>query len=528
MAKAAERVCQKAAECLRNGAASWNRDVLYNSGVESWMMSEVQAIVLGANKNQSLLEEVAEESGLRQTLAADVDESLLQVLLYQCLLGSRRIRGEGSLFEIVKEWKARLQKTLADRRKSGTAAKFEQKIHLPRYLRVNTLRVSRDEAIAHFVENEWTLSSNPVPAKWSFSEDPVIANVLRFPPQSQFFDDALVKNGSLILQDRSSCIPAAALAPPLGAHVIDCCAAPGNKTSHVAALLAKTGKVFAFDRNPKRSETLSRQMEKFGVENIEVFTQDFMEVSPSDSRYAQVTHFLCDPTCSGSGQLASQVAGGPAEEEQSGWLSTADLEALAESQVSIVLHAMSFPACKVVTYSTCSIHEVENEAVVAKILARCPGFRAVECLPGWQSRGRPTHGPAGPLCCRASHDVDMTNGFFCARFEKVGTPRKNKRSKDEKDPKLQPSEDSVATKKKKKKRAPVSTVPDPEFAVVRKKRRKKKKQERQLETNEPLQPSGLASATKKKKKRRSPASTAEDKEIGVVSNMTPSKKRKRG
>merc|ERR1711937_1125019 len=99
-------------------------------------------------------------------------------------------------------------------------------------------------------------------------------------------------------------------------------------------------------------------------------------------------------------------------------LSARDLAALAESQVAIVLHCMSFPAAKVVTYSTCSIHEAENEAVVAEILEKTSRFRAVECLPGWKSRGTSTHGPLGPLCCRASAEHDLTNGFFCARFER--------------------------------------------------------------------------------------------------------------
>eukprot|EP00928_Gymnodinium_smaydae_P070759 TRINITY_DN54531_c0_g1_i1.p1 TRINITY_DN54531_c0_g1~~TRINITY_DN54531_c0_g1_i1.p1 ORF type:complete len:437 (+),score=103.61 TRINITY_DN54531_c0_g1_i1:39-1313(+) len=417
MAKAAERVCQKAAEIYGNGAASWNRDVLYNSGVEAWMMAEVQALVLGARKHEQLLKEVAEESGLSSHAdAKNADPNLFLILLYQCLLGTRRIRGDGSLFAVVKDWKAQLQKTLAARRDRGDAAKYSEQLALPRYLRVNTLRVSYEEAIAHLASLGWVIDG--IPGRWVFSEDPVIPNVLRFPPRSAFHGDALLEKGALIIQDRSSCIPAAALAPPRGAHVIDCCAAPGNKTSHVASLLARTGKLFAFERNPKRCETLQRQMDKFGVEGIKVFCEDFMHVDPNDERFANVTHFLCDPTCSGSGQLANQYAEAEEESRAAGQLSAADLQALAEAQAAIVLHCMSFPAAVAVTYSTCSVHEEENEAVVAAILEKTSKFVAVECLPQWKSRGNLSHGPAGPLCCRASHDVDLTNGFFCARFEK--------------------------------------------------------------------------------------------------------------
>mmetsp|Transcript_131606 Transcript_131606/g.421016 ORF Transcript_131606/g.421016 Transcript_131606/m.421016 type:complete len:443 (+) Transcript_131606:47-1375(+) len=425
MAKAAERVCLKAAEVYGAGAASWNRDVLYNSGVEPWMMAEVQALVLGARKHEALLNEVAEESGLsKDAKVQSADPNLFVVLLYQCCLGTRRIRGDGGLFDIVKEWKATLQKTLADRRKRGVTAQYKEKKELPRYLRVNMLRVTYEEAITHLAMLGWVPEG--FPGRRVFSEDAVLYNVLRFPPRTSFHGDALLEAGALIIQDRSSCIPAAALAPPKGAHVIDCCAAPGNKTSHVAALLDGTGKVFAFDRNPKRCETLRRQMDKFGVKTIEVFCQDFLHVDPEDERFSKVTHFLCDPTCSGSGQLANQYEEVEEEEESraAGQLSNEDLQALAEAQAAIVLHCMSFPAAVAVTYSTCSIHEAENEAVVAEVLRNNSKFRAVECLPKWKSRGTLSHGPAGPLCCRASHDVDLTNGFFCARFEKQGKKRK--------------------------------------------------------------------------------------------------------
>merc|ERR1711957_178120 len=100
--------------------------------------------------------------------------------------------------------------------------------------------------------------------------------------------------------------------------------------------------------------------------------------------------------------------------------------ALADAQVAIVLHCMSFPSAVAVTYSTCSIHAEENEAVVAEILRKTSKFHAVECLPKWKSRGTLSHGPAGPLCCRASHNVDFTNGFFCARFER--TKKRKERS----------------------------------------------------------------------------------------------------
>eukprot|EP00972_Heterocapsa_arctica_P053046 7811004-Heterocapsa_arctica.AAC.1 len=77
-------------------------------------------------------------------------------------------------------------------------------------------------------------------------------------------------------------------------------------------------------------------MDKFGVKGIEVFNEDFMHVDPDDERFSKVTHFLCDPTCSGSGQLANQHEEvGEQESRAAGQLSPEDLEALAEAQAAI-------------------------------------------------------------------------------------------------------------------------------------------------------------------------------------------------
>ncbi|KAI5128044.1 28S Rrna (Cytosine-C(5))-Methyltransferase [Manis pentadactyla] len=70
-----------------------------------------------------------------------------------------------------------------------------------------------------------------------FLLDPLLPELLVFPVQTDLHQHPLYQAGHLILQDKASCLPAMLLAPPPGAHVIDACAAPGNKASHLAALL---------------------------------------------------------------------------------------------------------------------------------------------------------------------------------------------------------------------------------------------------------------------------------------------------
>lgn len=78
-----------------------------------------------------------------------------------------------------------------------------------------------------------------------FQKDEHIPDLLLFPSDSQWVEDELYKSGKIILQDKASCFPAQILAPPAldGAVVIDATAAPGNKTSHLSALMRGKGKV---------------------------------------------------------------------------------------------------------------------------------------------------------------------------------------------------------------------------------------------------------------------------------------------
>lgn len=70
----------------------------------------------------------------------------------------------------------------------------------------------------------------------SIEVDSLLPDLLLLPPGTDMHDHPLVANGSLILQSKSSCMPAHALAPQPGWTVIDACAAPGNKTTHLAGV----------------------------------------------------------------------------------------------------------------------------------------------------------------------------------------------------------------------------------------------------------------------------------------------------
>ena len=79
--------------------------------------------------------------------------------------------------------------------------------------------------------------------------DALLADVLEFAPGTDLHALPAVSEGRLVLQDKASCLTAAALAPPPDAIVVDACAAPGNKTTHCAALM----RVAAGEKEPTGS-----------------------------------------------------------------------------------------------------------------------------------------------------------------------------------------------------------------------------------------------------------------------------------
>lgn len=228
---------------------------------------------------------------------------------------------------------------------------------------------------------------------------------------------------------------------------MDGCAAPGNKTSHLAALCLDNGrddtKIFACERDGRRSRILQDMMEKSGADGVTVLAkQDFLALSPNDPRFSNVTHLLLDPSCSGSGivgredipslelpssgkfekvggsQLASPTPKpkkrkrgqlqedmnitlaepkdvAPPEEVRDTSHDPVRLQKLSSLQTRIVEHALSFPTATRVTYSTCSVHIEENELVVARVLssANAQGWRLlrreeqVAGLRSWRHRG---------------------------------------------------------------------------------------------------------------------------------------------
>lgn len=293
---------------------------------------------------------------------------------------------------------------------------------LPRYVRINVLKITLGAAerglkqTGHTLERPDKNRNNRYRRKKpdkkknnrGYTRDPHIRELLCFLPKgkSDLSRIPLVLDGSLVVQQKASCFPALALDPPRDAHVIDACAAPGSKTSHLASLMANTGRLFAFDRSPSRLEAMQRLLAQRGVQNVRATAGDFLEVDSNSPEYRGVTHIMLDPSCSSSGMSARPTT------------DPTEIAALVQNQIRLIKHAMSFPSANAIVYSTCSIHCCENEEVVEHVVAASGGrWRAVAALPWWPRRGLPPASCA-EACVRSTLE-DQTIGFFLCRLEKV-------------------------------------------------------------------------------------------------------------
>ena len=150
---------------------------------------------------------------------------------------------------------------------------------LPRYLRVNTLKIGLGKAKKNLLQTGHHLCPDPKhPGHRAYYRDADIPDLLVFKPkgQSDISRVPMVESGEVVVQQKASCFPAVALSPPIGGHVIDACAAPGNKTSHVAALMQNKGKVFAFEQNERRAGLLREMMNIKGATIVQTKHMSFL------------------------------------------------------------------------------------------------------------------------------------------------------------------------------------------------------------------------------------------------------------
>ncbi len=168
---------------------------------------------------------------------------------------------------------------------------------------------------------------------------------------------ALWRAGAFVAQSRGAMLVARVLDPQPGERVLDLCAAPGGKTTHLAALMGDRGEIVAVERHVKRAQALQRSCERMGIASARVVTGDAVTVAAAEAD--AFDRVLLDPPCSGLGTLQGHP--------DLRWRTTpAAVAELAAAQTAMLAAARAAlrPGGTLV-YSTCTLSPQENEEVVA-------------------------------------------------------------------------------------------------------------------------------------------------------------------
>jgi 16S rRNA (cytosine967-C5)-methyltransferase len=267
----------------------------------------------------------------------------------------------------------------------------------PLVVRANTTKTARRELLVLFRQSGITAE----PGRWSPQAVSITGSpaVMRLPGFAE---------GLFQVQAEASQLIGFLLSPKRGEHVLDACAAPGGKTTHLAELMADSGEVLATDTSARRIRKITESAARLGLKSIQSRCADMAhEPLRSDRLFDRI---LVDAPCSGLGTLRRHPEIKWRRDE-------ADIARLSGLQSELLNRvADRLKPAGVLVYSTCTLSRAENEAVVEDFLKRHSHFEledATEHLPD-EAKSLVQR----PYFRALPHRHD-TDGFFAARMRKV-------------------------------------------------------------------------------------------------------------
>jgi 16S rRNA (cytosine967-C5)-methyltransferase len=270
--------------------------------------------------------------------------------------------------------------------------------------RINPLRASREEVFRGMTDAGFDVEPSPL------AQDGLIASKAGNLVHTDWY-----KQGYITVQDESSMLVAAVVDPKSGMQVLDCCAAPGGKSTHMAERMRNEGKVIANDVHPHKEQLIKQQAERLGLTCVETMTEDALKL-PERLSPDSCDVVLLDAPCSGLGVIRRkpEIKWNKTEE---------DIESLSVLQRQLLRNAQSLvkPGGMLV-YSTCTIATEENEATIHQFLEEFPEF---SLDPEWPEEVLAPLRKAGHLPDAFSGMLQLlpqmfgTDGFFIARLRKL-------------------------------------------------------------------------------------------------------------
>lgn len=263
--------------------------------------------------------------------------------------------------------------------------------------RVNTIKTDVEKILKEL--DKLKIEYERIP----WSEEAII---LKKAKEKEIQDLEMYKKGEIYLQSLSSMLPPIILDPKPNTDILDMAAAPGGKTTQMAAISQNKAHITACEMNSVRAERLKYNIEKQGASSVYVMLTDSRKIDD----FFKFDSILLDSPCSGSGTLRINDGEFPKQ------FTTKLIEKSKRSQISLFRKAMRIlKSGQEMVYSTCSILSCENEEIVEQILKETNAeivpveFDGMESLPQLPVR------ISGTLCVCPD---EFFEGFFVAKVRK--------------------------------------------------------------------------------------------------------------
>ena len=225
----------------------------------------------------------------------------------------------------------------------------------PFTIRVNSLKTNRDDLIENLSKIGFEI------------EETSYDNALNILNPNGIIDTEYFEKGHFYVQDLGSILVSTFLNPRKDSKVLDLCAAPGGKTTHLSELMENTGEIVACDKSKGKINLINENAKRLGCKNISTMINDARVLN--DDFINKFDYVLVDAPCSGTGLYRKK----PDIKWNKG---IDDLKELGKIQLEILNNAKEYVKNQgLLLYSTCSLSKTENEDVIENFLSENKNFK---------------------------------------------------------------------------------------------------------------------------------------------------------
>ncbi len=283
-------------------------------------------------------------------------------------------------------------------------AEFAKSIHKPlkQSFRINTLKGDKDVILEQLRNYDAGITEVP------WNDNGYVSNLNNLGSSLEHFV------GHIYIQELTSMVPPLVAKDVIADNtVLDCCAAPGSKTTQIATMMQNQGHIIANDSRHARLKSLRGNLDRQGVTNTTVTLRNFKSFPNTEADL-----YLVDVPCSSEGTIRKKNAVARMWKEN-------DYERFSKLQKGLVKKACEMaPSGSTILYSTCTFAPEENERIISEIIdeqsvkLKNIGINGLKTSPGITEWNGEVYDKEVEKCMRIWPHHNDTDAFFVARLEK--------------------------------------------------------------------------------------------------------------